>query len=248
MIGGFTFLGYNPVDLEPLLESGGTWDPIVPKPLSGTRALSDHLERERLHLTFLSCHWAAARLLGLGRRGNLLAKRQGGSGQLERFGRGVSNTALVSASAWLLPTTSCHTGLLLDPLEPPPLWGCQPLSWSQMMLVQAWGGAARTGRAGAAVAQAGKHTRKRRASQKERSQSTATQNRQARAAALGSQFKLATLPARLLVPGHSSSVRRRGPGRQGPQKDSRPGALPPKTPQRRRCDGAVQRLRKDAPR
>lgn len=78
MIGGFTFLGYNPVDLEPLLESGGTWDPIVPKPLSGTRALSDHLERERLHLTFLSCHWAAARLLGLGRRGNLLAKRQGG--------------------------------------------------------------------------------------------------------------------------------------------------------------------------
>lgn len=48
-----------------------------------------------------------------------------------------SNTALVLAPAGLLPATSCHTALLWDILKSPPLWGCQPLTWSPVTPVQA---------------------------------------------------------------------------------------------------------------
>lgn len=67
-------IGRSADSVDPVLSLGegwgcrgeGTWDSAVSRILSEP-GLSDHLEKEQHHLTFLSCHGATARVLGLGR-------------------------------------------------------------------------------------------------------------------------------------------------------------------------------------
>lgn len=213
----------------------------------------DHLERERYHLTFLHCHWATCQGVGF-REKTELAKRQGrvwpagtfwGGGALrfEECPSNHSNTAFVLAQAGLLPATSCHTALLWDILKSPPLWGCQPLTWSSATLVQAGGrgrGGAQARGAGTAMGQSGKPMKKPWASQKEQSQSLGscsrhTKRTQVRALGLGFELQLPTLKAWLL--GFGFFCERWGLWGQGPQ-NSR--ATTKGSPRRYRYDSSLE--------